>query len=381
MRTLLPLLLACLAAQAETVRFETSDGIEVVADWHPAGKADAPSVICLPMYRHTRATYAPLVEPLRERGMNVLVLDLRGHGDTAPKLAERVRGRDAEVFRAMHHEVDAAARFLMAKGCDTTRIALVGASVGCSVAVDAADRYPHWVRGVVLLTPGANYLGVPTLEHLKRWPGASSLVLCAKDEEKTCRPVIDALDAAPGAASSKIHDLTGAHGTRLFGKVAGVGKSIAVYLDGKVFDPPRLAVPAWKADDPALQKPGFFRQVLGPRRKLGEGTATTMAWVVGDTWHLGVLIDTPFRGKLVLQRPGLEVPFDTAQPLKAGERKAADGTKIEVSQGSAGGKHWIELILPGEPPDAQVGLVLKPDEGEPVGLPAGKPFRALRVNR
>jgi len=373
-RSLLAALLLCSLSFAETIRLETADGVEIVGDLTVVSK-DAPTVVCLPMYRHTRATYEPLVEPLKAKGFNVLALDLRGHGDSAPELADRVKKRDPAVFRAMHHDVKAAFDYLLKEGFDTTRVALVGASVGCSVAIDATVRYPYAVRAVVLLTPGASYLGMPTLEHLKRWPGTYVNVICTKEE--VSRPVMDALEGTRGGAT--IYDIKGAHGTQMFEK-AGAAENVMLTLFAEFLEPP-LAVPAWKEGDPALEKPGFFRKVLGPRRKVGTGTAYLMAWVVGETWHLGVLVDTPFRGKVICHRPRLEIPFDTAKKTPPRRMKAAEGEEVQVNQGTAGGKHWLEFTLPKRPFSSEVGFVFVPEEGEPARLPNGPPFRAFPVRQ
>jgi len=229
MRVLIGLLLIASLALAERVSFKTSDGVEIVGTWQLAGK-DAPTVICLPMFRNKKESYAPLVGPLVLKGINVLAIDLRGHGESTPKLWDRVKSRDPKLFGAMHLDVAAAVDFLeRVKKCDRTRIGLVGASVGCSVALDAACRRPGDTRVVVVLTPGSNYLGVNTLEHLKRWTGTSVMTFVSKEERKTSQGVMDALDPYDGSSSLVVPG-TGIHGTRMFGKVNGIEGLIANFL-------------------------------------------------------------------------------------------------------------------------------------------------------
>ena len=189
---LLSLLLLLSPALAETVKFKTKGGVQLVGELHEVGPG-APTVICIPMFRHEKETYRPLVDPLARVGINTLLLDTRGHGQSAPELRRFAEGRDPKLFNAMHHDVAAAIDYLAErKRIDTTRIGLIGASVGCSVAVDATVRHPGRVRAVVLLTPG-NYLGVPTLEHLRNWRGTSILVVTSTDEEAKSKGVMDAL--------------------------------------------------------------------------------------------------------------------------------------------------------------------------------------------
>ena len=225
MRVLVVLLLVAPTLLAERVAFKTRDGAEIVGTWHPAGK-DAPTVICLPMYRNKKESYKPLVGPLVLAGKNVLAIDLRGHGDSTPELQVSVNNRDAKLFNKMHLDVAAAIDFLESKkACDRTRISLVGASVGCSVALDYTRRHPGDIRSVVLLTPGPKYLGVDSIEHLKAWAGTDVLTLVSKEERPTSQAVIDALDAFDGS-SSVILPGKGIHGTRMFGKVNGIADII-----------------------------------------------------------------------------------------------------------------------------------------------------------
>ncbi len=79
------LLLAAAATAPEKVGFKTADEVALVADFYRTGP-DAPTVICVPMFRNRRQSYEPLVQPLLDKGINVLTLDTRGHGESAPDL-------------------------------------------------------------------------------------------------------------------------------------------------------------------------------------------------------------------------------------------------------------------------------------------------------
>lgn len=352
------------SALAERVTFKTSDGIEIVGDY-VKGKAGAAGVVCIPMYRSTRAAYLPLLVALKEKGFFVLAIDTRGHGESAPDLKARAKARDAKLFNAMHLDVEAAMRFLETKGCDGTRIALVGGSVGCSVAVDTAIRQRHGVRAVVLLTPGSNYLGVNTLEHLERWPGTAVFTLTSNEEKATSKGVMDALKPFDGS-NYIVVPRSGIHGTRMFNKVPEVEATIAEWLRSRIGD---LRVPRWKTGSPAPGKPGFFGKVLKPSRRVGERTYTLMAWAVGDEWSFGGLVDGPFQGKLRFKigESWTEIPFDTN---KAG----AEGK--EWSQASFRGKHWIVFSRKGLKGGTGLVLEFKHGRGKKIRLPMKGAFAA-----
>jgi len=258
MRQALPLVLAaaCLAAPAragedvpkgEAVSFKTADGLTIAATYWPPATAPAdaaPVVVALPMYKQTRASYAPMVAPITGRGMGLLALDLRGHGDSAKQgdadLSKQVEARDAALFNAMHADVEAAVLWLAKeKKTPKGKIGLLGASVGCSVAIDAAVRSPDDFAAVVCLTPGKNYLGVPTMEHVENWPGGKPLLLVSSMPEASAgadaiKSKLDGKGAElkivsaenPGAVAGPM-DL---HGTNMFGRVAIVEKNVAEWF-------------------------------------------------------------------------------------------------------------------------------------------------------
>jgi pimeloyl-ACP methyl ester carboxylesterase len=233
MRVILLLLAVAGSSFAEKVTFKTEDGVPIVGTYTPGAK-NAPTVICLPMYRNKKESYKRLVAPLVLKGINVLAIDLRGHGESAPELAARVKARDPKLFNEMHLDVKAAIDFLAAsKQCDRTRVGLVGASVGCSVAIDYTRRHPGDVRAVVLLTPGSNYLGLNSLEHLKSWPGTSIFTFTSSEEKATSKGVMDALDRFQGSSRMVVPGRS-IHGTRMFGKVNQLEELIANYFESSL---------------------------------------------------------------------------------------------------------------------------------------------------
>lgn len=233
------------APKGEDVSFQTSDGLTIAATYWPAAttsREPSPVVIALPMYAHDRTTYAPMVAPLTERGMSLLALDLRGHGGSAMQgkddLGVRVKARDPALFNAMHEDVAAAVAWLAReKKTPRGKIGLLGASVGCSVAIDAATRTPDEFAAVVCLSPGTNYLGVPTLEHVAKWPKGKPLLLVASPKEATTGAV--PIQAAIADKRVEVRTVEGGadadasmalHGTNMFGRAPDVERNVAEWL-------------------------------------------------------------------------------------------------------------------------------------------------------
>jgi len=191
-------------------------------------------VVLLPMYRQTKETWQPLLKVLNERGITTLALDLRGHGDsrTAPDgtdLSRLVAARDPDLFNRMHLDAEAAIRYLSGQGVAAERIGLVGASVGCSVALDTITRGEVSVRAAVVMTPGRDYLGIPTMAQIENWPGIPLLILSSEEElERGAGPISRQLQGK--GAELRIFAGEGIHGTNMFGEVPGVEEMIADWL-------------------------------------------------------------------------------------------------------------------------------------------------------
>lgn len=225
------------------VSVTTDDKLTIAGTRWSSSEGVAPGVVLLHMYRSDRTAWRPLVRHLRARGFEVLAIDLRGHGGSARQgktdLAPRVEKRDAKLFQDMHKDAIAAVRFLVKEAaCDPARVSLVGASVGCSVAIDTARRYPKEVAAVACLSPGANYLGLNTIEHAKSWPAGKPLLLLAHQGEADAgaASVRDAIagsrlltyeDAQPESAAG---DPSWAHGTKMFGRIPLVEQTVASFV-------------------------------------------------------------------------------------------------------------------------------------------------------
>lgn len=382
-----PALAACAAAQDQPkptrVEMRTADGLRIVGDLYERAES-APTVLCLPMYRHTRATWRPIVPQLLAAGLNAFALDLRGHGESAPELAERVRARDPQVFNAMTKDVAAAVAELAKRGFDTSRLALLGASVGCSVAVATLAENPGPFRACVLMTPGAHYLGVDTLADAKRFPGVPLLILTSEEEAPRVKVVARAL-AGP---RTELVVVPGAnrHGTRMFGKVAGIERRIARFLAAALTPDALLVVPRFAAEDPVTRTPGFIRRTLRVTRGAPGAGRTLLAYGLGSETILGAMVEGPFRGRVVLTLGARRItaPLDSAKAPPASPvlevEDLGDLPAPKAEGGSFRGRSWILVHFPpawfaGKA--ARLALRFEPAGGRPLALPAAGAFRPV----
>lgn len=140
----LPASPAELGLEYEDVRFTTDDGVTLSGWFIPAGRPTRSSVVVLHGFSGHRlgelAAFVPWLQPL----YNVLQFDFRGHGTSA----------SAPITLGSRERLDVAAgvRFLQGRGLGP--MALMGLSMGASVAILAAPDLP--VAAVVADAPFAD---------------------------------------------------------------------------------------------------------------------------------------------------------------------------------------------------------------------------------
>ena len=139
-------------------------------------RSPAPAVLAMHGWGSNASSLWPVVQPLVDAGMDVLLLDARCHGDS-----------DGESFTSLPRfaeDIGAGLAWLRAQeGVDATRLALVGHSVGAAAALLAAARQPEsngCVRAIVSLASFAHPEDVMRrwlqLHHLG-WPPLADAVI------------------------------------------------------------------------------------------------------------------------------------------------------------------------------------------------------------
>lgn len=238
-------ILLCLFVQplcaGDRVPLLAADGHPLIGTLsRPTGSNDlGKGVVLLPMYGQTKESWHPLVSRLNRAGFTTLALDLRGHGEsrlTADGRDDglRVQRRDSTLFNAMDLDAAAAVTWLsQSMQVHAENIALVGASVGCSVALKAVSNGQVRAGAVVVMTPGSGYLGVPTMDHITTWPGTPLLILSSEEEKERGAVQIYAVLSQKGA-ELQLFSETSIHGTNMFGRVRDVDNLIIDWLRKKL---------------------------------------------------------------------------------------------------------------------------------------------------
>ena len=234
----------------QVVTFETTDGVTIEADYYPPqvkGEEKAPVAILIHMWPADRSSWKPLVPHLQKAGFAVLAYDIRGNGgSTKPadkNLGKRYKDGDSEHFNNAWKDAEAAKKWLADQDrCDTTRIALVGASIGCSISLDFGSR-DEAVKAIVCLSPGTNYFGVDSKAHIKACDERAILLMSPEGEYAAVKKLIKA--SGKQAKGKEYPGGNERHGTHMFS--ADYGKKVITKITEFVRD----AVEAKRAPSPA----------------------------------------------------------------------------------------------------------------------------------
>jgi dienelactone hydrolase len=111
---------------------------------------------------------------------------------------------------------------------DEKRVALMGASMGANLALNAAAAEPG-IPTVVLLSPGLNYNGVTTNQALEQLGRRRILVIASRADNLVENWPAQMLELAPGNIQLKL--VAGnAHGSRLLDAPSGLERTAIQWL-------------------------------------------------------------------------------------------------------------------------------------------------------
>ena len=166
-----------------------------------------PVAVLIHMYPATRESWKPLVPVLRDKlGIAVLAYDIRGTGESLKpedrNLAEGYQNRDEAHFAGAWMDAAGAQTWLATQShIDPARTIFIGASVGCSIALQLAAQMPP-VKGVACLSPGEKYMGIDSIAHMKMLKDMDTKVLLIAPEGEYAA-VEKLLEASDGKAKGQ----------------------------------------------------------------------------------------------------------------------------------------------------------------------------------
>jgi len=139
---------------ADSVTYQTDDGVRIAASWFLPDAKNPPVVILLHEKDGTRAQWAPLIPVLVDAGYAVLAPDLRGFGESTTI----VRDGQEETFEFANRpdallDVSAALKWLKGqREVDSGRVGVIGARYGGDLAYVSTGLFPEVKAAVAIMT-------------------------------------------------------------------------------------------------------------------------------------------------------------------------------------------------------------------------------------
>jgi len=205
--------------EAERIELKTDDEKTVVAYWiAQSGPVGGPTALLIHNQGSTRFGWQPMLPYLEKAGFQVLVLDLRGHGDskgTAPDVYAEMIRRNNEPYHDMIYDVRAAIRWLVEEAkVPEERIALIGGAHGANLAIQAGAEHAG-VAAVVALSPSRHFFGFPVVEYAGRYAKRPLLVIITKQYQSRGASEIQELNRDNNNFEMKVFPRYELHGTQL----------------------------------------------------------------------------------------------------------------------------------------------------------------------
>jgi peptidyl-prolyl cis-trans isomerase A (cyclophilin A) len=370
---------------SERVTFMTEDKVTVVGDFHPASKEGEPSpaALLLHMAGKDRSSWNPLIPALTQAGVSVLAIDLRGCGESTDQDGKQLDAAAENLYPAAVKDAAAGVAWLRARpDVDPDRISLVGASVGCSIALDYA-RHDTQITAAVLLSPGPKYKGIDSLAHIRAC--ACPVWIAAPTKEKA---QVEALKKAAGKAKPVTTLLSqDAHGTDLFEKAPGLDGKIATWLvslQPKSVKGDRM----YKTDNPVVEiETSLGKIAIEVTVKEAPKTAANFLTLVRKGFYNGIIFHRVIPGFMIqtgdptgtgMGGPGYKIPDEFTPKLrhdKAGVVSMANsgphtgGSQIFITHGPTphlDDKHAIfGQVIAGQDVVVAIAAVKKDGQGRP----------------
>ncbi len=189
-----------------TVTLTAEDGVSLAATvWEPSGRAVA-GIVLVHGPARSRHDWDRLAEDLAERGFFAVAVDLRGHGGST--------GVDAGGdLVSMVRDVTAAARYLLERPDGPSSLGLVGASLGGTLGVLAAQAVPA-LRSFALLSTPLDFRGLRVEDAVRKLADRAMLVMASNEDVYAARSARALAETGPGRRELVLVEGAG-HGARI----------------------------------------------------------------------------------------------------------------------------------------------------------------------
>jgi dienelactone hydrolase len=204
------------SAAERVVDLTAGDGTRLKASYFAAAKP-GPGVLLLHQCNRQRKIWDGLAQQLAAAGINVLMLDYRGFGESGGDRFDKLPPQQAAQIQAEKWpgDIDTAFQYLVSQpGVTRDVIGVGGASCGVNNSIQTARRHTE-VKSLVLLSGNTDLKGRQFLRESTRLP--VFFAVADDDEYPTSIVAIEwlySLDADPDRKF--VHVATGGHGADMF---------------------------------------------------------------------------------------------------------------------------------------------------------------------
>ena len=207
---------------SEEVTFETEDKVPLAGTLYLAKDPAAPLLVLVHRYRGDRQEWAPIAARLAssDKRYSMLTFDLRGHGASRSGVGKKrldwadMTPKDVPVFV---NDVHGAIKYGLSRtDGKSTRVVLVGSSLGAAIAARAASEDAR-VVAIGMIAPGAAIEGFDAYHPFADVRTLPSFLAGAKDDNVSKEPIDGMTRMAKELATVKLYDGRG-HGA--FGLLA-----------------------------------------------------------------------------------------------------------------------------------------------------------------
>lgn len=211
----------------EEVSIKTIDGVNLAGLlWDRKSKT---SVLLLHAMPETKQSWEPLAEELYTKGINVLAIDFRGHGDSDGKDYKKQSDEDIQSY---YMDARAALNFLEEK-YQHTNFRVAGASIGANIALQmmAGDKT---ITKCIAMSAGLDYHGVKAKDFVKDLSdGQEVWFIAANDDDsnKQAAKHAETLEDLSAGSSKEVSIFEkGGHGTQILDKNPDLLEELVEYL-------------------------------------------------------------------------------------------------------------------------------------------------------
>lgn len=175
------------------ITYETKDNFVLKSKlFYPAEPQPVhPVVVMLHSIGYSNEYWEPLVKEFVNSGTAVLVMDLRGHGQSIYDSNFRIsswRYYSNKQFAKYPSDVADVLKYIAMnyKDISPTKYAIIGADIGANTAILASEQLPNKPAALVLMSPTRDFKGLYTPIALTNLPNIPIMaIVSAKDRHST----------------------------------------------------------------------------------------------------------------------------------------------------------------------------------------------------